>query len=517
MATMPDGFGGVKGVKARFKNADQRRELVRSNIQELYDYAIPNRETFNYHSPGQRKNRHIYDSTLVIGVQKFVSRIIGSTTPEGMSWFKFEAGSDIPEDQKEEVNKELDKASEIFFRYFNQSNYHSKVQESHQDMSISTGALLIERGDERRNEPLIKFSCIPLPELYIEPTTLERIHSWWRKWEMVAQEIPLHYPSADIPAELQKVISDSPMSMVTIHDGTLMNMETQETHQVVLWKDELLFTQPYTTSPGIIYRWSVIPGETYGRGPVDSVIANARTANKVKEFELKAAALALAPPLLGVSDGIFNPHTARVEPGTVMPVSNIDSVRPLMTGADLNFSQIALADEREQINKIMHANPMGDLSDPVRSATEMVIREQEMLKDEGAQMARLVNEFLIPMVNRVLDILKQDGKIHPISVNGRQVSLKMQSPMAQIQSMEDVNKLMTWMGIIGQIAQFSPEAAILGANVEMIPQWSQKQLGLPEKLARTEAEIKEGKAALMAQAQQQAQQQAPQGQGAPVA
>jgi len=73
------------------------------------------------------------------------------------------------------------------------------------------------------------------------------------------------------------------------------------------------------------------------------------------------------------------------------------------------------------------------------------------------------------------------------------------------------------MGIIGQIAQFSPEAAILGANVEMIPQWSQKQLGLPEKLARTEAEIKEGKAALMAQAQQQAQQQAPQGQGAPVA
>jgi hypothetical protein len=296
-----------------------------------------------------------------------------------------------------------------------------------------------------------------------------------------------------------------------------MNMETQETHQVVLWKDELLFTQPYTTSPGIIYRWSVIPGETYGRGPVDSVIANARTANKVKEFELKAAALALAPPLLGVSDGIFNPHTARVEPGTVMPVSNIDSVRPLMTGADLNFSQIALADEREQINKIMHANPMGDLSDPVRSATEMVIREQEMLKDEGAQMARLVNEFLVPMVNRVLDILKQDGKIHPISVNGRQVSLKMQSPMAQIQSMEDVNKLMTWMGIIGQIAQFSPEAAILGANVEMIPQWSQKQLGLPEKLARTEAEIKEGKAALMAQAQQQAQQQAPQGQGAPVA
>ena len=130
MATMPDGFGGVKGVKARFKSADQRRELVRSNIQELYDYAIPNRETFNYHSPGQRKNRHIYDSTLVIGVQKFVSRIIGSTTPEGMSWFKFEAGSDIPEDQKEEVNKELDKASEIFFRYFNQSNYHSKVQES---------------------------------------------------------------------------------------------------------------------------------------------------------------------------------------------------------------------------------------------------------------------------------------------------------------------------------------------------------------------------------------------------
>jgi len=51
--SIPNGLGGMDGILRRFNQAKERRELWRSLLQEAYDYAIPQKETFRQYSPGQ--------------------------------------------------------------------------------------------------------------------------------------------------------------------------------------------------------------------------------------------------------------------------------------------------------------------------------------------------------------------------------------------------------------------------------------------------------------------------------
>jgi len=82
MIELPPGLGSPKDIKKRFDSAAQLRELWRSILQDMYELCIPNRETFNFHSPGSRKARHIFDSTAPEAVNTFVSVLINSTTPD---------------------------------------------------------------------------------------------------------------------------------------------------------------------------------------------------------------------------------------------------------------------------------------------------------------------------------------------------------------------------------------------------------------------------------------------------
>lgn len=503
MITLPDGLGSAQDIKQRFSVASERRQLWRSILMDMYDYCIPNRETFNFHSPGQRKSRHIFDSTAPESLQTFVSVIMSSLTPDNAEWMKYEAGTDIPEQERKGVNTKLEEATKTFFKYLSHSDYSSQCNISHQDMAISTGALLIEEGDDI-TEPLLKFTAIPLSELYIEPTSMARIHTFFRKHCVKAQEIELKFPGAEISDKLRKLITDSPTSDVDIIDGSqVFNFKTKTYHQVVIWEDEIIFHQDYGDSPvGVVYRFSKIAGETYGRGPADMAMADIRSVNKVKEFLLQNAALTLSPPLMGVSDGVFNPHSVKVAPGAVMAVTDTASppLVPLQVGGDLRVGQFVIEDLQNNIRKMFFADPLGDITDPVRSATENLIRQQEMLKKRGANFGRLESEYVVPMVRRCTDILARNGKIPAIKVDGREVTLKMSSPLSQVQNNEDVDNLFVFLNAMQSLPE---NVQLLGASLESVPQFLQERLGLPEKLARTPEQIEAAQQQLMQMAQQQ--------------
>lgn len=505
MITLPPGLGGAEDIKKRFSAAAERRDMWRSILQDMYDFCIPNRETFNFHSPGTRKARHLFDSTGVEALQSFVSVITASLTPNSSKWMKYEAGSDIPDNEKKKVNQALEDATSTFFKHLSHSDFQSQVNISHQDMAISTGCLMIEQGNDI-DEPLLKFTAIPLAELYIEPTSMPRIHTFFRKHAIKAQEVKLKFPEAEISEKLQKQIDKAPTSDVVIIDGgQVFNFKDKTYHQIVMWDGEIIFHQSYGTSPpGVIYRWSKVSGETYGRGPADMAMADIRTINKVKELILKNAALVLSPPILAESDTIFNPHTARIQPGVILAVSNIDKApRPLEVGGDIRVGQFILEDLKANIQKVFFADPLGDVTDPVRSATENIIRQQEMLKKRGANFGRLQSEFIFQLVDRVTQILVNAGKIPAIKVDGRDVTLKMESALSSMEQQENIDNVLMFLNIMQGLPE---QVQLLGASLESVPQFIVENLNLPEKLARTEDQIKAAQKQLVAQAQQAQQQ-----------
>ena len=141
---------------------------------------------------------------------------------------------------------------------------------------------------------------------------------------------------------------------------------------------------------------------------------------------------------------------------------------------------------QEKINQAFMANPLGDVTDPVRSATENMIRQQEMLKQAGASFGRLRTELIEPLLEAGIDILRGRGLFPDIRLDGREITIKHASPLAKAEDIEDFQNLLTWaqsnIGIVG------PEVFMGTAKVEDFPSVTGEMLGIPAKLIRSEEE-----------------------------
>ncbi|MDG1996125.1 MAG: portal protein [Emcibacteraceae bacterium] len=488
----PKGLGSVDELLKRFKSSGSRFEQWRSLHQEAFDFAAPQRETFTVHAPGQRKNRFVYDSTAVNGLQQFASRIQGSMIPSWQQWMNLVAGDEIPKEQKEAVDKALKDATDTFFSHLNHSNFDTEITPSLLDLGVGTGCILIEENDFDESSAL-KFTNIPLAELYIEIPARGAVKNVWRKQKVTAANIKQTWPNATIPDDLAKIIDKDPMSDQEIINGMLFNADSKKYDQVVLWEKHLIHTQSFDKKRMIVFRWAVTPGEAYGRGPVIQTLPDIRTANKIVEITLGNAALQMTGLYTGRSDGIFNPHTVRIAPGSIIPVASNDnsnpSIRALTPSGNLGIADGMLEMMQNNIRKALFSDPLGELTDPVRSATENVIRNQEFLKQSGASIGRLKSELVEPLVNACVSILVERGKIPELVVDGKEVTIRQLSPLAKAEDTEQFQNTSLWINTLGAI--LPPEVLALSVKVEELPRIFQEQLGVTPELIRSDVEKKQ--------------------------
>lgn len=507
MPTVPKGLGSVSDLMKRFNSANELYNLWRSLHQEAYDFSAPGRETFRFHSPGQNKNRQVFDSTAVIGLQKFANRIQAALIPAWMDWGELVSGSDVPEDEKENVNKDLEEITKTVFASLNHSNFYTEITPALVDYGIGTGGILIEEGDFDTDEAM-RFTNVPLAELYVEKPAGGPIKNAWRRQMIKPSQIKELWPEAELPQELEKLSKKIDSKEVEILNGNLFNKEDGRYHQVIIYQPEkaLLFTQNFATKRLVVFRGHVTPGEAYGRGPIIQMLADIRTVNKVKEFILGNAAIQMAGVYTGVDDGVFNPHTVRIAPGSIIPVGSNASANPSLSAlpraGDLGLGDIILSDLQDDIKKALFVDPLGEIQDAVRSATEQMLRSQENLKDAGASFGRLKSELVEPIIAAIVDIQGELGKIPKLKVDGSEVTLKFSSPLAKAEDVEDFQNSQLW---FQSISQLPPEIVAATVKVEDLPKYWQEKLGVPASLIRSKEETKQVSQVIQSAAEEQIQ------------
>lgn len=473
----------------RAKAAEKKWQLWRSLHQEAMDFSSPQRETWNEYSPGQRKNRHVYDSTAVIGSQQFANRIQSSLMPPWVQWMNLAPGEDIPEDDADQAKKLLEKATDDFFSALNHSNFYTEIAPGLTDLAVGTGGLLVEEGEFGKEEA-VRFVNVPLAELYPEDT-VGSIDNVWRKKKISPRNIQKAWPMAKLTPKLQEMADKPDPKDVIIWIGQLYNRDTGKYELNVIYEDEkaMLYEAEFNTKRLIVFRWHVTPGENFGRGPIIQMLPDIRTANIIKEYMLKNAAIQMSGVYTGVSDGIFNPHTVRIRPGSVIPVasnSGNPSLMPLTPSGNIGLGEAMLSDLQNSIRKALFSDPLGDITDPTKTATEIMIRNQEMLKDAGASFGRLKTELIEPLISAVVDILVNLGRMPDIRIDGREVKVKHESPLAKSEKMEDFQNWQVWMS---SQAQFLPPEVLMATNkVEDFPKLLADLLGVNTDFFRTDEE-----------------------------
>lgn len=487
----------------RVDAAKAKKSLWESHLRECYRYAMPQRNTIDKYSKGAKKREYVFDSTAEDSFEDFATRMEMELVPPNMHWMKLEAGSDIPEDQVEATNEYLEETTEILFNHIKSSNFSSQIHEAFLDLGISTGAIIVEAGDGIQSA--LNFRCVSLSEVILEQTSQGIVETIFREFNVQAADIPETWPTAKLNDKLKQIIEDKPTTEVALLEGVYAHKDGYQT--ILLHKEErdFLIDQTVESNPWVIFRESTIPGETMGRGRVMRALPDIKTLNLMVKQYLTSLEWWAHPTFTATDDGIINPATFSLRPGTVNPVgSNTNdnpTLRPLVPAGKPEILIDGISKLQDSIRRIMISKPFGNIEEtPVRTATEMSIRNAEMAKSSLGASGRIQNELLERLISRCVFVLKQAGKIAEFKVDGKEVQIKFTSPSARSQdeaTLASIGRFMEMMAIL------PPELVNEQIRVEDIPGEVADILGLPASLKRTEEE----KMMRQQQAQQQAQMQ----------
>lgn len=467
-------------------------------MKECFDNAAPQRETFDEHTLGEKKNTDLFDNTAVIGLQTFANRMQKAIVPAWQEWGTLVPGDEIddPNILTEFNGKEiplaeaLEHVTRTVFTYIHRSNFSSRVYEAFIDLGISTGTITCEY-DPKRDR--LVFNAVPLSQLYLQPGPDGEIDDHWREHMIECGQLLQLWPDAkNIPPAVARKMKSNPGEKIGVIEGCIY--ENGEYYYVVLLSKQktLIYTQDENEiGPFISFRGMVVPGEAYGRGPIMQVLPAIKTLNVVKEYELTAAAIAASGAWTGRSDGVFNPYTIEIIPGVVIPVASNDRSNPTVAALpmnfDVNFTQIVASDIRDEINKALFAEPLGSTDDPTKTATEINVRYQMHLESSGAYFARLQTELVEKTVKRVVHVLQKDGKIPPIKVDGKEITLKHTSPISRVMDQEDLQNLQQ---AVAEVSIFGEELPMLTFDVEKCGEFIAEKRGVSPSLYRDENQRK---------------------------
>ena len=290
----------------------------------------------------------------------------------------------------------------------------------------------------------------------------------------------------------------SPNITANIHYAICMTTKS------VIFKREM---EGLGSNPFICFRWSKCAGEVYGRGPLINALSSIKTTNLTIELILENAQMSISGIYQMEDDGVINPDTINLVPGTIIPKAmGSAGLQPIQAAGRFDVAQLVLGDMRNNIKRALYNDMLGDPNKTPASATEIAERMADLSRRIGSAFGRLQAELVQPVLQRVIYILKKQGRIEVPTVNGREIKVKSVSPLAQAQANQDITAISRFLELTQ--GAFGPETLQLLVNSEETAAYLAKKFGVPDNLIRDEAQRKEI-VALMQQ-MQQSQAQAPQ-------
>ena len=501
----------------KYERAKQARVNFEPLFEDCFEYALPMRQSFYTENPGQRRDDKIFDETAVVGVQEFASRLQSGLVPNFARWADFIAGSEIPPDKQDVVNNQLDEVTDYVFEVIQNSNFGQEIHESFMDLAVGTGVLLVEEGDAINP---VRFNAIPLPSVHLDTGPDDKIDHVYRERTLKNSEIPIAYPKGILGEKTTMAVANQPDTKTKILEVICRNYskpnEDRFDYYVVNVGDkEIILQESYEgtgSNPFVCFRWSKASGEVYGRGPLINALSAIKTTNLTIELVLENAQMAISGVYQMDDDGVINPDTISLVPGSIIPKAiGSNGLQPVAAAGDFSVSQLILSDMRLNIKRALYNDMLGNPDKTPASATEVAERMADLSRRMGSAFGRLQAELVQPVLQRVIYILKKQGRIEIPNVNGREIKVRSISPLAQAQANADISSVGRFLEMV--LGTFGPEVLNLLINSEETAAHLAKKFGVPDGLIRDPEERKQIVAMaqqMQMQQQQQMQEQPPQ-------
>lgn len=499
----------LKKLYARYDEAKEYKMRWLSLYQELYWYVIPDRDAFNelfgYTDDGKPVTQQVWDNTAMLAAYQRANDLHGLLLPQDRVWGKLVLDKHFySEELIDQAQDVMDEINDRIFFYINQSNLSRVVSSSNLDLVGGTGAIWVESVSD---EVPLYFRSIPAVCLFIEYNTDDVINTCWYTQKMTGRAILQTYPK--YKGKLVEALIANPNEKYNVTFGQIKLDDDKFYIYAVLEDDpfSLLFESERTYPQIIVYRDRVRPGEAEGRGIGTDMLPTIRDLNLVVSYCRKNLAFKANPPLFYDADGYVNPNSIRQWAGAMI-ARNPQGRNPIealqMPEYPDVFNQIIAL--QEAVQKGFQVDPLGEIDTPVKSATEISIRENRAQRTSATDISRLINELpkqIYDVAARILNernlLLKNRQAIPGFST--RKLRFDYVSPLYDIQKQEELNHFVTNLQIKQQF--FGQGAALASTNLIEASKFLTEKLNLPHKLFASDDELKQFLANL-AQQQQQA-------------
>ena len=120
---LPKELGSLQDLKKREAKAFERASYWTDQLDDAYEYFLPNRNLFEDSRAGQKKMDRIFDSTALEAIQQGASKLQESIAPIWSRWATLAPSNQVQlllkngqyDVSEEEIRENLEEQSEIIF------------------------------------------------------------------------------------------------------------------------------------------------------------------------------------------------------------------------------------------------------------------------------------------------------------------------------------------------------------------------------------------------------------------
>lgn len=485
-------------------NLFNRAVNKKSNINALYynaaKYVMPHRNDLytsgGMDTPQEKLDQDIvFDSTPIISNAKFISMVQSYLVPAGSRWSSIivnaAANKIIPQKLADAARLDAEKLTDRAFSTLANSNFDTEFGESLYDYSLGTGVLVCNPSDEPGK--LLTFTCVPVSHIYLDKSPSGGVGNVFRKLKLPAVHISVLWPDSNIPTSLAKhgdneveVIEAVVVDYLTSEKLVINSQGVAEKRSVSqkLYRyyifspecEDILLEREYGVNPFIPYRFATMPGEVFGIGVSVMALPDIQSLNTLKRLLLRRGLLDAEPPLVTSRESAISFQSEQVAPGSIIPIDFFGGMdggypRELFAPRPFNLAQFVFADMQQSINDSMFANPIGNMQEAVRTATEVGYRQKTLADRIGSSFGRLQEELLDPVLNIVVYYLAKAGELDDlVSLKAAQdmtdidlLGFRYESPIATAQKQEKIANIQTFIQSI--YALLGPQQGLKAVNM----------------------------------------------------
>lgn len=445
-----------KKLKRRDSDLRAAKQLHEQVWMDCYDMTMPERanglqsEIITATDAQQRKAR-IFDSTAPDSVVVGVATVMGGMVPSNAQWFGVDIGKETDAEQVW-----MDEAATFVWENIHSSNFDAEAFDAMLDVWIAGWHVLyIEEADGGGYH----FECWPLGECSIASSRNGGlIDTVYRSYTLTVSQVVTEFGVDKVSERVRKLWEDEkydekvnvrhaiePREVFAVNAKLGKNMAFGSVH-MECDTNVILREGGYHEFPCTAPRMYRLPNSAYAVGPMSRALPDVRTLNEMVRWDLLGTETVLAPPMIAEDDGVLNPRNIRMGPRKIIIANSVDSMKPLLTGAQPDVAEVKLARLQAGVRKILMADQLPPVEGQAKTAYEWSVRVAMLRQMLGPMFGRFQSEFLTPLVTRTFGIawraniasgFQLIGK-PPESLLDRNFTVRYMSPLARAQREEEV-------------------------------------------------------------------------------